>query len=286
MPITASEVQPVSPRRIRLLVLPREHGAWGILLVPLVTGAAAGFREGRGVLALALFAVTALALFCLRTPVETLMEATPWRASSPREKGVVYIALGVYASIAALALGVLLVGLGNYLLLVLGAAVLVIFLAQAAIKKLNRENRMLAQLIGALGLTSTAAGSYYVFTGRFDSRALMVWSLNWFFAANQIQFVQLRIRSARAERPGEKFQLGWAYLVGELITTLALLGGWLSGSLPVAAALAFLPVFYRGTAWFFKRPAPLRIHRLGISELIHAIAFGALLILAFSLPPA
>ena len=32
-------------QRARALILPREHGAWGLLLVPLVTGAGVAFRE-------------------------------------------------------------------------------------------------------------------------------------------------------------------------------------------------------------------------------------------------
>jgi len=44
----AGEIVLEKARRERrgALILPREQGAWGLLLVPLVTGAGAGLRQG------------------------------------------------------------------------------------------------------------------------------------------------------------------------------------------------------------------------------------------------
>jgi len=53
------------------MVVPREHGAWGMLLVPLVTGAVVAARTGMNFANLTWFVVAALALFWLRTPVES-----------------------------------------------------------------------------------------------------------------------------------------------------------------------------------------------------------------------
>ncbi|MBI1983700.1 MAG: hypothetical protein HYS61_05840 [Acidobacteria bacterium] len=142
---------------------------------------------------------------------------------------------------------------------------------------------MAAQLVGALGLTSTAAGAYYVVKGNLDAAALLIWGLNWLFAVNQIHFGQLRIRAARAATRAEKLTEGDGFLAGEAATVLILLLVWRFGSLPGATAWAFGPVLARGLVWFFRRPAPLGIHRLGFSELAHALIFGALLILGFHL---
>jgi hypothetical protein len=56
--------------RRRALVVPREHGAWGMLLVPLVTGAAVGLPAGGHVAPVLLLTTAALALVWLRTPFE------------------------------------------------------------------------------------------------------------------------------------------------------------------------------------------------------------------------
>jgi len=278
-----SELHTLHGARMRSFVLPREHGAWGILLIPLVSGGWIGYEGGARIAPLLLFAVAALALFCLRTPAEIWLETSPLRAQTAAEKRTVLLSIGVYASLAATALFVLIWRERAALLLVLGAAVAALFVAQGILKKLSRRNRMLAQLVGALGLTSTAAGAYYVVTGNLDATAMVVWGLNWLFAANQIHFVQLRIRAARAATLAEKLNEGRRFLAGEALTVLILLLAWRLGGLPGAAAWAFGPVLARGLVWFFRQPTPLGIHRLGFSELAHALTFGALLILGFHL---
>jgi hypothetical protein len=278
-----AELHSLQQARIRSFVWPREHGAWGILLVPLVSGAWVGLLAGRGIASLLLFTVAALALFCLRTPVEIWLETSPLRPATRSERRVVLCSILVYACIAGLVVGTLLWSARAYGLLILGTAVAGLFVAQAVLKKLGRPTRMTSQLIGALGLTSTAAGAYYVVTGQLDSRALILWGANWLLVANQIHFVQLRIRAARASTRGEKIARGRSFLLGELLTTFLLALAWRTGNFPGLAILAFVPVLARGVLWFFRRPAPLAIHRLGVSELTHALVFGALLILGYQL---
>ena len=74
------EMTSLNPARARALVFPREHGAWGILLVPLVSGAVVGaLGSGFHLPPLLFFLTAALALFLLRTPVESLLGTTPFR---------------------------------------------------------------------------------------------------------------------------------------------------------------------------------------------------------------
>ena len=66
--------------RSRSLVVPREHGAWGILLIPLVTGASAGLLMGGNGKNLIALTFVALALFWLRTPLEGWAGTAPVRS--------------------------------------------------------------------------------------------------------------------------------------------------------------------------------------------------------------
>jgi hypothetical protein len=50
------------------------------------------------------------------------------------------------------------------------------------------------------------------------------------------------------------------------------------------AAVAFLPVLFRGFAWFVKEPEPLAIQALGKRKLVYACMFGVLLVLGMQLP--
>jgi hypothetical protein len=267
--------------RTRLLVWPREHGAWGILGIPLVTGAAAGLRHGGEWLPLLLFALAAFALFCLRTPVESLLGASPMRAQTPEERRTVCMAAAALGIVSFLTLAGLFWQGRNRGLLLLGALTGVLFLLQMLVRKLGRRGRTPAQLIGALGLTGTAAGAYYAVTQRLDLVALALWLANWAFAANQIHFVQTRIWGAKLTTWRQKLTHGRMFLAGEIVTLILLLAGWACGLLPTLTLLAFLPVLIRGTAWFFQGAQPLDVHRLGLSELAHALGFGVLLVVAF-----
>jgi len=78
---------------------------------------------------------------------------------------------------------------------------------------------------------------------------------------------------------------GQAFLVGELVTVLVLAFGWRAGFLLGFATLAFGPVLLRGLIWIFRKPSTFDVHRLGVSELLHAVLFGALLTLSMVSSP-
>jgi hypothetical protein len=265
---------------MRTMVIPREHGAWGMLLVPLATGAVAAAHGGMNGGALALFVTAALSLFWLRTPVESWLGTSPIKARSAHERKVVLrtilgIAVLAFASVAAL------LGSGNRGLILIGAIAVSAFAIQAVVKKLGRKGRMPAQIIGAIGLTSTAAGAYYVAAGRLDRTAIALWLANWLFAGDQIHFVQLRIQSSRASSFEEKIHHGLPFLLSQIALIAVVLAACRFNFFPGAAAVAFLPVLLRGTLWFVRKRQPLDVHKLGFTELGHSLLFGALLCTAF-----
>ena len=86
MTVTSDGVRAVQQTRRRALVIPREHGAWGLLLVPLFTGVVAGFASEHRIWPLLLLTVAALSLFWLRTPVESLIGAGSFAANTKEER--------------------------------------------------------------------------------------------------------------------------------------------------------------------------------------------------------
>ncbi len=269
--------------RLHALVVPREHGAWGMLLVPLLTGASVGLLRGGHWLPLLPLTVMALALFWMRTPVESWLGTTPLRAQTETERRAASHAILALGAVAGLALAALLWGRTRKGLLLLGAVAGAAFVVQAGLKKLGRKTRMAAQVAGALGLTATAPAAYYVVTGQFDLQAYSLWLANWLFAGEQIHFVQLRIRAARAASRGEKLARGRIYLAGQILLVCVLWLAWRLGLVPGLALVAFVPVFVRGMTWFVRRPRALAVRRLGWTELGHAVAFGILLTVGFHL---
>jgi YwiC-like protein len=276
-----TDLSALNTARLRAFVLPREHGAWGILLVPLVTGATVALLRGGSLLPILLFLPASLSLFCLRTPAEALLGTAAQRIDNAAERRLVILAVAGYSAVACGALAALLWNGKNSGLLMLGAIAAASFGAQAVLRRLGRATRMVSQIAGLIGLTSTATGAYYVSTGRLDTIALMIWAANWLFAANQVHMVQLRIHNAKVAGFSQRLALGWKFLAGEMLTVALLLVFFHFRLLPKMSVIAFHPMLLRGAAWFFKKPRPLHVHRLGWMELGFALIFGVMFVSGF-----
>ena len=281
MAALASHLVAAQQARKKALVIPREHGAWGILLVPLATGAVAGLRSSGRVSDVVFFVVVTLSLFRLRTPVESLFGTSAMRVQNEGERRFVLKAVIGCAAISTAALAMLLWNGRNFPLLIVGVVAGLAFVAQAQVKRMGRKGRMPAQIVGAIGLTSTAAGAYAVATGRLDAIALGLWLANWLFAGDQIHFVQVRIHGSRAVSLEEKLAAGGRFFLGQIALIGLVLGACRYGLLPKTIPLAFIPVLARGTLWLVPGRKPLNVHRLGFTELAHAVIFGVLTSLAF-----
>ncbi len=277
----AAHISTVPNSRLKTMIIPREHGAWGMLLVPLATGAVAAMSSNVNVGAVVLFILTAMSLFWLRTPVESWLGTSAIKAQTKDERAYVVKVIASVGTFAVLSVAVLLWSAPPRGLLLIGAIAGLAFAIQAGVKRLGRKGRMPAQIIGAVGLTSTAAGAYYVATGKFDRVALVLWLANWLFAGDQIHFVQVRIRSARAANFDEKMKQGRLFFCGQVVLIGVILAGCRVGLFSALVAVAFVPILVRGALWFFRGPRPLDVHKLGFSELAQAVIFGALLCAAF-----
>jgi len=281
IPQTGAQKEGPQEERRRALVVPREHGAWGMLLVPLVTGAAAGLLIGGRVVPVLLLQTVVLLLFWLRTPVESWLGTGMVRAQTPDERRFVRNVALPLAMIAAATLSALFWQGKNLALILLGLIASVAFAAQIVLKKMGRATRIASEMVGAVTLTATAPAAYYVATGRLDNTAWALWLVNWLFAANQIHFVWLRLRGARAAGLGEKLSVGWTFLAGQIVLGGMLVLVYHLRCLPEMTLIAFLPVCIRGLVWFATKPTPIVIRRLGWTELIHALVFAALFTTGF-----
>jgi len=278
----ASTLNIIPAARRKALIVPREHGAWGMLLVPLASGAAVGFLHGGNAGAFVLLLTAALALFWLRTPVESLLGTAPMRAQTVPEKVLAVKVALVLTAISAVSLTALLWGGKNLGLVAIGAVAFVAFGLQVLARSITRKYRMAAQMIGAAGLSASAAAAYYVVTGRFDATAGALWLANWIFAGDQIHYVQLTLHYSRVKGFAERLYRGLGFFFGQVVMFAAVFGACSVGVLPKLVLLAFIPVVVRGVLFFFKQPAPLALVRLGISELIQSISFGLLLFVSFA----
>ncbi len=271
--------------RIKALTFPREHGAWGLLLIPLFTGALVGLPAGHHLGNLLLFLTAALAIFWLRTPVESYFGMGLMRIGNEEEHHAVMRTIGYLAPVLALALGLLFWDGRNLPLLLLGCISGTAFALQAVVRLFGRRMRLASQAIGSIGLTSTAAGAYYAITGRFDERALAIWFAAFLFAGDQIHYVQLRVRNSRVQGWAERISVARNFLGGQILMLVMIAAAARVQLLPTYSIVAFIPVVLRGFLWITDKDTSLDLQGLGISELIHGVAFGVLLTAAFLLYP-
>ncbi len=245
--------------------LPREHGAWGMFLVPWLAGAltARGLPPAAMLLALA-----GLLAFVARQPLTTWLRARRRR----RQAGSAAAYAAGYAG-AALALGAAGIGLGptRPLLAVAGAAAVLggIHLAQAA---RLRERTLPGELVAVTG-GALAAPAAHLAGGGGSLTALILWLLCALYFASSVFYIKLRVGTAHPGATGDPEGL-WrrcAAYHGFLVLALGLL--LLAGQVSLAVGLAFAAVVARA-AWFLARPHPgLNLRRLGLLEVAYSAGF-------------
>jgi hypothetical protein len=123
-----------------------------MLLIPLVTGAAVGLLGGGRLAPVLLLSLAVLAVFWLRTPVESWLGTNGIRAQTKEERQAVWAFILPLASIAAVSLGVLLWQEKNRNLVWLGVIAGGTLAAQMLLQRLGRATRMAAEIVGALAL--------------------------------------------------------------------------------------------------------------------------------------
>lgn len=250
-------------------------------LLPLFSGAFVGLASATGDSALPVFwfCVAAAAAFLAYQPLETLLGLSALKARTTAETN-----LAILWTVAATALGSYgifrLVHLGRGRVLWFAGLGLMCFGVRWVFGK-TRVFRASKQIIGALGLTSAAAGAYYVTTGRVDATALLLWATSWLFAAGQIEFVQLCIRTATAASRAQKMRAGlMVFLFHLILVGIAVIAAQTKFA-PTLLGLAFVPALVRMILWGATRPQKINFQALGFAELFQNVLFASLLATAF-----
>jgi hypothetical protein len=265
---------------IRLLV-PREHGTWGLLLFPLISGAIVGYgvSPNASMKPALWFLLAALSTFLIYQPLESLLGLSLIKARSQRQQHIAIISVIALAVIATA--GVLeLFNLHRGLVLGFGLAALGCFGVRLLLGN-SRPMRVPRQLIGALGLSSAAAGAYYAACGRIDRTGILLWLASWLFAVGQIEYVHLRLATAQVRSRRQKARISLTVSFLHLMMIGAPITAAFAGFAPLLLALAFVPSVIRVAVWLARPWRPLGIHILGFSELLQGLLFNILLIGAF-----
>ncbi len=261
-------------------LLPREHGAWGIVSIPFVTAVAVAGQFDFAVLT-ALAAV--LLAFIARYPIELLLLPGLFRRAGSPSRERVYRFAWIYGLLAATAGMALLAVWKLYLLIPIGLAAGVLFLAHLREGRRGDDRSWLSELLGTAGLTLSGLVGWIAATGGLDAAGLLVWWLNCVFFCAGIAYVKARIRGRLAvHRPELGRPTRWMVALHVLIVVfVATLVWWRALSPLVVFPFALAALRAAWGAWQAERPFALR--RLGWSEVALSLVFAAFLTLGFRL---
>ena len=237
--------------------MPREHGAWGILLIPFAT--AVGIA-GIWNLQTTLLLVSVMCFYVARTSF--LKQDTRW---------TLFLLAG-----SAMCLAPLLGMRRLWWLAALGAAA-----APLAFRRTGRS--VAAQLVAVAGLTLTAPAAWYVATGKLDRHAWLLWGLNFLYFAGGVFYVKMHVAAAIRRKlfktTAERISWGATSLAFYGGLALCVAGLAMAQLIPWLSTLAFAPVVVRATIGVGRLSSQLHIKRLGWTEVAHSIVFAVLLIL-------
>jgi hypothetical protein len=255
--------------------VPREHGAWGMLYVPLVLALLCERHLSWPILWLTL---SATALFLARTPLQTWARFSHWQRdpAQPRRSAVLLLAA---AGITALPLFVWWNFYGLLLLAAVGAAILGLNIWQSV----RREERTVGGELLALGaMVLTAPAAHYVARGgEWHTLALILWTLCFAFFASGVLYVKLRIAAMHEKKPGEKARLLRACVAYHLGLLGVLLAATAQGWIHPLLAAAFAPLIFRALWPVLRGLGRVNLKRAGWLEVAWSILFLVLVSLGY-----
>jgi YwiC-like protein len=261
---------------------PKEHGAWGMLYVPLVTAAAiAGTFNVRVVL----MAAAVTFVFLSQRPYAQLL-SSPVVRTDPDLLRRNLTWLGGYWVAALLLFSWLyyvydLIALPRFVWIALPiAATFTLFLWK------NRVRSVGGELIGICGLTLTAPLAHYAAVGELQLLGFWLWALCILYFSSSVFFVKavvssfLKSRSKATGVPTVTARVCFFYHCGLVMLLVSL---FLLNQISALAMVAFAPVIARGL-WGIPTDQPkLNFARIGWTEVIYSLFFAIATILAMRL---
>lgn len=256
--------------------MPREHGAWAMLLIPFVAGAAIGGLS----LASGLSLAAMLLMFLARPSISGSLAAR--RRARSGARGPVPVAGAVMTAVALLFFIWLLAARALYGLAWLGAAAAVLTALHETLRA-RAPRSQAAELAGVALLTLSAPLAQYTGSGCLSAEAGWLWFLSAGYFAISVFQVRLKV-SAAARHAGHLRQRAvqsrrtMAYLVC-LWTALAVLAA--AGQIPAVALPAFAPATAYAILGFRALGRRVNLRREGAAQSVLALAFCLLLIAGY-----
>ncbi|MBI3789052.1 MAG: YwiC-like family protein [Ignavibacteriales bacterium] len=257
-------------------IIPKEHGAWAVLFVPMALGIIVGGRFSFEALCLAL---SALGVFMSYVPIHTILKewvGIPQGDEKVRSStlwGVVYLGLG------ALFIAPLLYS-GYWLLIPVGIIGGLSYVANFFLTRYIAKS-ILSDLMAVLGLTLSAPSAYYMTIGSVDRTAITLWLFNFLFFGCSVFYVHMKIRASSLKKPElsftEKLSVGKLNLIYHIVVLVIVSVLVFRHYSPQLIVIAFLPMVVHGIYGTLKLTGRVRFKNLGFILLGQSVLFGVLI---------
>jgi hypothetical protein len=261
--------------------IPKEHGSWAMLIVPLLLGLAiAPGWPWRVILLL----IAAFGFFLVRFPLATLVKT---RRRKKGDRAYLWQWVIIYGALTALSGSWLVLAYRLWWLMPMGFIGGALLMFHLWLVARRQEMSVVGELAGIFGLALGAPMAYYVAGGQLDRLAAALWLVNALYFGGTVFYIKLKVRQQPRlpvpDRVGERLVKAKACLAYQTIALTIIAALVAFQWAPWLALLAFVPVTIKVIhgAWQWQDKQSLSFVRLGVTEIVHAAAFTVLVIVAF-----
>lgn len=251
--------------------LPREHGTWAWLLLPLLVGAGVAGRANPPV---ALLGMSVVFGFLARMPAEMAFRQPAHR----RVQGGWAVLLG---AVAAGGFITLLTYYERWWLLPLGMPVIVGPVVVVSSRALRFRWRDFGQLLVVASFAALAPAAHYAAVGSLQATGLSLWLLSALYGGSSVFYIRMLLNrrgpSGDSARPDRRLAV-LVYHVA-LVALVALI--ILAGDAPPLVAVSFAPLLAKVIYRVLRPPDHLDVRKTGLFEASQAALFAILLVAAY-----
>lgn len=258
-------------------VIPKEHGAWAVLLVPMFVGAAVA--EG-WTWNFVLLVLAALFMFLSYVPAQGVLRHYFVNTQTEERFRQNAFWSGAYL-VAGMSFAVPLLAQGYLLLLVPGFTGMAAFLAHFFLTR-RFPKTIPGDLLAVCGLTLTAPAAYYVGTGVLDGTAALLWLFNVLFFGSSVFYVHMKIRATSSKNAEmgipDKISIGGLNIIYHVVVIAVVVAMSLLYQSLQFAAIAFLPMALHAMYGTYALSRRVQFKKLGFILLGQSVLFGILLL--------
>lgn len=266
-----------------MIVLPKEHGAWAMLLVPYVIGAAVAGGLSAPVVAGAL---GILVLFLSRPPLTLLIKRRIINGAFGEGAGQLALNFILLASTGIVIFIWLMAAENLWALLLFIMIGAILFLVHQLLIFKQRERSTVPELVGIMLLTLTAPLAYYLAAATLAREAWMLWLLCALYFGASVFYVKMKlgVKARHRGKPSESKNLRAARSsIAYLFIMAAAVGVMtLAGLAPGLVPVSYLPMATYLLVNIFRPGLISSLMVEGIMQTVLSLSFGILIIIAYN----